>query len=134
MQMALGQRQRTGIGANPELDVLEERGKGEEMKEVNEFYCHACNGYFRVELEMGLNGNHVVECPNCGHEHCRVIEGGRITADRWDQRNGLGAISYTVTMSDYSATSAYSGTGDSFIASSWVNTSASATTMTIYGY
>ena len=54
-----------------------------------EIYCHECEQYFRFELDASKNGNHVVECPGCGHEHCRVIVNGRITSTRWDQRNGM---------------------------------------------
>ncbi len=54
-----------------------------------EIYCHGCDSYFRFDLDVTKNGNHVVKCPGCGHEHCRVIENGRITSTRWDQRNGI---------------------------------------------
>lgn len=51
--------------------------------------CHACGLTMRFELDPGLNGNHVIKCPNCGHEHCRVIKNGEVTGDRWDSRNGM---------------------------------------------
>ena len=77
-----------------------------ETKEVTELYCHECDGYIKIELDYSLNGNHVVECPNCGHEHCRVIENGKVTSDRWDQRN-RNSYNYTSTAS-WSGTSMYS--------------------------
>ncbi|MDO8683953.1 MAG: hypothetical protein Q7N50_10785 [Armatimonadota bacterium] len=50
--------------------------------------CHECSKQFVALLDYTLSGNHVVECPHCGHEHCRVIEGGKITEDRWSSRFG----------------------------------------------
>lgn len=50
--------------------------------------CHECAKQFVALLDYTINGNHIVECPNCGHEHCRVIENGRITEDRWSSRYG----------------------------------------------
>lgn len=50
--------------------------------------CHECSKGFTAVLDYTVNGNHIIECPHCGHEHCRVIEGGRITEDRWSTRYG----------------------------------------------
>lgn len=57
--------------------------------EGQEIYCHNCNGYVRFKIDMSLDGNHVLNCPKCGHEHCRVVRNGIITGDRWDSRNGF---------------------------------------------
>lgn len=51
-------------------------------------HCHDCGKEFVALLDYSIAGNHVVECPHCGHEHCRVIEGGKITEDRWSTRHG----------------------------------------------
>lgn len=51
-------------------------------------YCHHCTGNFLALLDYDIDGQHVVECPHCGHEHCRVIKGGLVTDDRWNGRNG----------------------------------------------
>lgn len=50
--------------------------------------CHDCNKQFVALLDYSINGNHIVQCPTCGHEHCRVIEKGKITEDRWSSRYG----------------------------------------------
>ena len=47
-----------------------------------------CGKTFIALLDYTIDGNHVVECPHCGHEHCRVIEKGRVTEDRWSSRFG----------------------------------------------
>lgn len=46
--------------------------------------CHACNKLFVAQLDHSVNGNHIVICPHCGHQHCRVIVDGKITSERWD--------------------------------------------------
>lgn len=48
--------------------------------------CHACSKIFVAELDLTITGNHVIECPHCGHEHCRVIHAGKVTGIRWDSR------------------------------------------------
>jgi hypothetical protein len=50
--------------------------------------CHECGKQFVALLDYGINGNHIIHCPNCGHEHCRVIEQGKITGERWSSRYG----------------------------------------------
>ena len=92
-------------------------------KENTEFYCHHCNGYITVGLDMSLNGNHVVKCPKCQHKHYRVIKDGVITDDTWGQWNGP-TINYTTSMAYYSNTSSADTTtaGSYFLADSWMNT------------
>ena len=51
-------------------------------------HCHECSKGFVALLDYTIQGNHIVNCPHCGHEHCRVIEKGKITEDRWSSRHG----------------------------------------------
>lgn len=51
-----------------------------------DIHCHECNKNFVAELDFGLDGNHVIECAYCGHEHYRKIERGVITDVRWDSQ------------------------------------------------
>lgn len=53
-----------------------------------DLHCHECSKSFIALLDYTVDGNHIVECPHCGHEHCRVIEKGKITEDRWSSRHG----------------------------------------------
>ena len=87
--------------------------------ERQELWCHDCNRYVQFTVDLALEGNHVFSCPNCGHEHCRVVKDGKITDIRWDQRNGdTYAIStYSITSS---ATSTYHG-GSTFLYQAWSN-------------
>ena len=96
------------------------------MIERQEIYCHDCGNYVRFDLDTSLNGNHVLNCPECGHEHCRVVKDGRITGERWDSRNGRTILIYGATTA---ATSAWITTGTSttstaryFLMQSWLNT------------
>lgn len=76
------------------------------MIERQELHCHNCNQYVQFDIDLSLNGNHVFECPNCGHEHCRVVKDGIITDDRWDSRNGQTLYINTSTIT-YTSTSTY---------------------------
>jgi len=51
-----------------------------------DMHCTECSKSFIAQLDMSLEGNHVIECPYCGHEHCRVVTSGKVTGDRWDTR------------------------------------------------
>lgn len=55
--------------------------------EITEIHCHECNGYIKFALDKGKDGEHVLICPKCGHEHCRIIKNGIVTGDRWESRN-----------------------------------------------
>jgi hypothetical protein len=50
--------------------------------------CHACSKNFVAQLDYDVDGNHIIECPHCRHEHCRVIKNGVVTDDRFDSKNG----------------------------------------------
>ena len=102
------------------------------MTERQELYCHGCGNYVQFDVDMALDGNHVFECPVCGHEHCRVVRNGQITGDRWDSRNSTFYVptssmttSSTSTYISYttgsSSTTTTSTTSD-FLYSSWMNT------------
>lgn len=43
-----------------------------------EFYCGECDGYFLARLNMALNHEVLIQCPNCNHEHRRVVNEGTI--------------------------------------------------------
>jgi len=102
------------------------------MIERQELFCHECKRYVQFDIDVSLNGNHILECPNCGHEHCRVVENGKVTDVRWGQRNSamqnFNVQTANVTSTIVSTYSVYKGTkfgdttGDSFMYSAWMNT------------
>lgn len=92
--------------------------------ERQELWCHDCQNYVQFDLDLSLDGNHVLECPNCSHEHCRVVEKGIITDIRWDRRNGpaiwvaTNTITFTTTSTwDSSNSSSY------FLYTAWMDAS-----------
>lgn len=48
-----------------------------------EFQCTECHKIFDFNLNIGLNGNYRVHCPNCGHVHYRQVKEGKITDTRF---------------------------------------------------
>lgn len=100
--------------------------------ERQELHCHACNRYVQFSIDVSLNGNHVLYCPNCGHEHCRVVDNGRITDVRWAQRNqrlptyqiqpAWASTTTVSTYDSYTATSSGSSGSSVFLYQSWLNT------------
>ena len=98
------------------------------MLERQELFCHGCNRYVQFDIDVLLNGNHVLTCPVCGHEHCRVVKDGIITDDRWDSTNGPTYNIVTATTSSVSswdmytnARTATSSASSIFLYSSWMN-------------
>ena len=93
------------------------------MDEVQELHCHNCGRYVQFRLDLSLNGNHVLNCPNCGHEHCRVVNDGKITDIRWDRRNQTIQVSPNVI-----STTTYSVTASAaFTTVSWAGFSIAST-------
>ncbi len=95
-----------------------------------ELYCHECGNYVQFELDLSLNGNHVIVCPVCGHEHCRVIENGRITDVRWDSRNNRLNNRPTIYVSPHVTSSSSVSITQSALSGNagWVTYSANSTT------
>lgn len=56
--------------------------------ERQELHCHDCGKYIQFDLDLEIEGNHVLECPVCKHQHCRVVQKGKVSDTRWDARNG----------------------------------------------
>jgi hypothetical protein len=52
------------------------------------FICTNCGISIVAEIDFDVNGHYVIECPECWHEHCRVLIDGYVTDDRWAGRNG----------------------------------------------
>jgi len=100
-----------------------------EQIERQELWCHDCERYVQFAVDVSLNGNHVLNCPNCGHEHCRVVRDGKITDIRWDSHNRSSAYRAAVlgstTTSTYTSyatvTSSTSATGTPFLYQAWFN-------------
>ena len=59
-----------------------------------DMWCHDCQKYFLAHVDYDVDGNHVIECPYCGHHHFRLIKGGIVTDVRYfsDQRTHRATI------------------------------------------
>lgn len=72
-------------------------------RELFEFFCSGgCSGYFRTRLRTNIDGDYIIVCPKCGHEHLRKIKGGQITGDRHGTTEEKGAQRICVPLSAYS--------------------------------
>jgi hypothetical protein len=116
------------------MPVIKNKNTGQVLarsnQEKQELWCHECNSYVQFPIDLTMNGNHVLNCPKCNHEHCRVVEDGRITDVRWDSRNGN---TYQIAMYAVTATSTATATATSTIsyssyATNW-GTSGTSTTV-----
>lgn len=52
-----------------------------------EFNCTNCRKYFDFKLNVALNGNYRIHCPNCGHVHYRQVINGKITDTRFPEND-----------------------------------------------
>lgn len=95
----------------------------EPRKEKQELHCHNCDRYVQFEIDMALNGNRVIICPNCQHEHCRVVKDGIITDQRWDTRNRSNGVWITATTSTMTSMTTTSSSGSIWLSESWGNSS-----------
>lgn len=93
------------------------------MLEKQEIHCHGCDRWVQFSLDTSVDGNHVLRCPVCGHEHCRVVRNGRITDIRWDRRNG---ITIPVSATGTTVASVYtSGSASTYTTAYWHGTNTS---------
>jgi len=93
--------------------------------ERQEIFCHNCSTYVQFDIDKSLDGRHVLNCPKCGHEHCRYVTDGTITDRRWDSRNYINIMVSSATMST-ATTSYYSvaqamGTTASVMTACWTS-------------
>lgn len=71
--------------------------------ERQELFCHNCNHYVQFDIDRSKNGKYVFNCPECGHEHCRIVHDGIISDERWESRNPVPhATFYIVAVSSTS--------------------------------
>ena len=114
--------------SNQKRQVL---GEGEKMREAQELHCHDCDRYVQFTLDLSANGNYVLDCPNCGHKHYRVVKNGQVSDARWGRDpSQTGWNTVTATSSSTVSVDSISTGGSStsaFITQAWYNTSSSTT-------
>ncbi len=80
------------------------------MIETTRLHCHDCGGYFTVDLDMDLNGQHEIVCPNCQHIHYRIVKDGVVTEERYRSSSWLqthSAATYNFSATTTSSNNAY---------------------------
>lgn len=85
-------------------------------------WCTNCQREFIATMDLSLNGNHVIVCPLCAHEHFRVVKDGVVTEDRWASSSGPVYYAITSTTVQFTALTTSSATSSLTIAS-WLNRS-----------
>lgn len=94
-----------------------------EDKRRQEIWCHNCNNHVQFTLDISLSGNFRLHCPNCMHEHRRMVRDGVITEGRWDvSATALNSATSNITYTQYSSYNT-TGSATSWLANSWANTS-----------
>jgi len=54
-----------------------------------EFMCTVCLKYYDVMMNVSLNGNYRIHCPDCGHVHYRAVKDGTITDTRFPDNDSV---------------------------------------------
>jgi hypothetical protein len=85
--------------------------------ERQELWCHNCSRYVQFSVDLELNGRHIIKCPNCDHEHYRVVNKGVITEERWGSSNNI--PTYFVTNTTFSMISITSSTATNINFYAW---------------
>lgn len=86
-----------------------------------DMYCHDCDKNFIATLDYNIDGNHEIICPHCGHEHCRVIEKGIVTSDRWDSRYGNNIETDTQKTWSHNSLKVNTSSTSHFLRNRWLN-------------
>ena len=84
-------------------------------------HCHDCSKYFIAIIDYDIDGNHEIICPHCGHQHCRVIERGVVTSDRWDTRNNNYTVSRTERIWSDNSLKMQTSSTSMFLRERWLN-------------
>lgn len=56
------------------------------MEDKQTLYCTNCGKMLEFKTKPEKNGNLIIVCDGCGHQHCRYVQNGIVTRDRWDSR------------------------------------------------
>lgn len=54
----------------------------EEGEVRTDLHCHNCGKGFLALLDSKIEGNQIIECAHCGHEHHRQVVNGKVTEVR----------------------------------------------------
>lgn len=103
------------------------------MNESQELHCHNCNRYVQFPLDLSMDGQYVLNCPNCNHQHYRVVNKGVISEVRWGtdpsqmQSTPPGWITILNATSTTASVDTSSSSASQILNQSWLNSSTSVT-------
>lgn len=99
-------------------------GKVKEQREKvrTDFACTNCPKMFIAELDMAIDGDHIIVCPFCSHKHFRQIKEGVVTDARWVQKNRQSDAVYA-TVWKTGELAIKTSTASSYIREAWLNRS-----------
>jgi len=84
-------------------------------------YCHDCAKNFIAIIDYDIDGNHEIICPHCGHQHCRVIERGVVTSERWDSRSTNSVLAKTERIWNDNTLRMKTASTSMFLRERWIN-------------
>lgn len=102
--------------------------------ERQELWCHACGRYVQFDMDPEADGNLSIICPNCGHEHQRVVKDGIITEERWGSSGGNTTWSASNTTSTIQSTWTTYSSSSTQTTTYAVNSGINATTGQVFAY
>lgn len=93
--------------------------------ERQELYCHNCQQYVRFDVPEA-DGRLTIRCPNCGHQHYRVVRNRAITEERWASSSATLPSLYATNVTNATTSFVYrysttSTSGSSYLGQSWLD-------------
>jgi hypothetical protein len=85
-------------------------GLEDDSVERQELWCHNCSRYVQFSVDLELDGRHIIKCPNCDHEHYRVVNKGVISEERWGSNNNVPSFFATYLTSSTTSITASTST------------------------
>lgn len=82
--------------------------------------CTDCSRVFIAKINFDVNGNHIIKCPYCGHDHHRTITNGIVTETRHGSQSGPNTAVPTERMWASTTMGAVTTTAAEFIRRQWM--------------
>lgn len=98
---------------------IDDEGRAEGIVRTD-MHCHDCSNTFYASIDFEVDGNHIIICPYCGHQHCRVIEDGQVTSERWDSKWGS-EIDPTERVWSHQSLKMETNSAANFLRKKWLN-------------
>lgn len=57
----------------------------------HELFCTECRNYVQFTMDLSVDGEYEIQCPNCHHLHYRIVKDDEVTEARW-RSSGPGSL------------------------------------------